>query len=94
MSSIRTLVVFILGTVRNRTELAAEHLALRQRLVVMTEQKRRPRLRKRDHICWARLSRLWADGLSISDIVQTRHRGGRASAGLQALLALEVKRES
>ncbi len=59
MSSIRILVLFIRGMLRNRTELAAENLALRQQLALLTERKRRPRLRRRDRVFWVWLSRLW-----------------------------------
>ena len=70
MGSIRILAVFILGILRNRTELAAENLALRQQLAVLTEQKRRPRLRRRDRILWVWLSRLWSGWRSVLMIVQ------------------------
>ncbi len=70
MGSIRILVVFILGILRNRTELAAENLALRQQLAVLTEQKRRPGLTRRDRIFWVWLSRLWAGWRSVLMIVQ------------------------
>ncbi len=70
MSSMRVLVVFIFGILRNRTELASENLALRQQLAVLTERKRRPRLRKRDRIFWVWLSRLWAGWRSVLVIVQ------------------------
>ncbi len=70
MGSIRILVVFIRGVVRNRAELAAENLALRQQLAVLTEQKRRPRLRKRDRIFWVWLSRLRTGWRSVPVIVR------------------------
>ncbi len=58
MGLIRILVVFIRGILRNRAELAAENLALRQQLAVLVEQKKRPRLREWDRIFWVWLSRL------------------------------------
>lgn len=48
MSSIRTVLLFIRGVRRNRTEPPAENLALRQQLAVLTERKRRPRPRTHD----------------------------------------------
>ena len=70
MSLIRILVLFVRGVVRDRTELAAENLALRQQLALLTERKRRPRLRTRDRIFWVWLSRLWSGWLSVLMIVQ------------------------
>ncbi len=70
MSATRVLVVFVVGILRNQTELAAENLALRQQLAVLTERKRRPRLRSRDRIFWVWLSRLWAGWRSVLMIVQ------------------------
>ena len=69
MNAIRILLVFILGVLRNQTELAVENLALRQQLAVLTERKRRPRLRSRDRIFWVWLSRLWASWRSVLMIV-------------------------
>ena len=70
MGLIRILVVFIRGILRNRAELAAEILALRQQLAVLVEQKKRPRLRERDRIFWVWLSRLWSGWRSVLVIVQ------------------------
>ncbi len=70
MGLIRIFVLFIRAILRDRTELAAENLALRQQLAVLTERKRRPRLRKRDRIYWVWLSRLWAGWRSVLMIVQ------------------------
>ena len=70
MSLIRILVLFVRGVVRDRTELAAENLALRQQLALLTERKRRPRLRTRDRIFWVWLSRRWAGWRSVLMIAQ------------------------
>ena len=70
MGWIRMLLLLIRGILRDRTELAAENLALRQQLAVLTERKRRPRLRMRDRIFWVWLSRLWAGWRSCLVIVQ------------------------
>ena len=56
MGLIRILVLFIRGILRNRAELAAENLALRQQLAVLQQKSKRPRLRKRDRIFWTWLA--------------------------------------
>ncbi len=70
MSLFRLSLAFMFGILRNQTELAAENLALRQQLAVLTARKRRPRLRMRDRIFWVWLSRLWAGWRSVLVIVQ------------------------
>ena len=70
MDWIHILLLFIRGILRNRTELAAENLALRQQLAILREQKKLPRLRTRDRIFWVWLSRLWAGWRSLLVIVQ------------------------
>ena len=59
--------------------LAAENLALRQQLAVLIEQKKRPRLRKRDRIFWAGLSRFWSNWRSVLRLDEVF----RCSLGLQ-----------
>ena len=54
----------------DRTELAIENLALRQQLAALQYKSKRPRLRKRDRIFWAVLSRIWANSRSALLIVQ------------------------
>jgi len=66
MSVLQIVFVLIRGIVSNRTQLAAENLALRQQLAVLSEQKKRPRLRRRDRIFWVWLSRLWAEVTCLS----------------------------
>ncbi len=66
----RIVLLFIRGILRDRAELAAENLALRQQLAVLSEKKRRPRLRNRDRIFWAWLSRFWSNWRSVLVIVQ------------------------
>jgi hypothetical protein len=56
---IRIVWLCIRGFLRDRTELAAENLALRQQLAALQHKTKRPRLRKRDRIFWALLSGLW-----------------------------------
>lgn len=70
MGLIRILVVFIRGILRNRAELAAENLALRQQLAVLEQCSKRPRFRKRDRIFWTILSRIWPNWRSTLLIVQ------------------------
>ena len=70
MGVIRILVLFLRGVLRDRTELAAENLALRQQLAILERTTKRPRLRKRDRIFWALLSRIWTGWRSALLIVQ------------------------
>ncbi len=70
MGWIHILLLLIRGILRDRTELAAENLALRQQLAVLSEQKRRPRLRKRDRIFWVWLSKFWTRWRSVLLIVK------------------------
>jgi hypothetical protein len=46
-------------TLRLRSELALENLALRQQLAVLNRRCRRPKLRKLDRFFWVLLSRSW-----------------------------------
>ncbi len=70
MSWLRIIVVLVRGLLLDRAELATENLALRQQLAVLTEQKRRPRLRTRDRMFWVWLSRFWSNWRSVLVIVQ------------------------
>ncbi len=70
MGLIRTVLLFVRGILRNRLELAAENLALRQQLAVLREKVKRPCLRRRDRIFWAILSRVWSNWRSALLIVQ------------------------
>ena len=51
-------VIFICSYFRNHTELSAENLALRQQLVVLHRQLKRPKLKSQDRILWVWLSKL------------------------------------
>ena len=66
---LRTIALFLRTLLRDRAELAAENLAIRQQLAVLKRQSKRPRLRKRDRILWAWLSRLWGRWRSVLVIV-------------------------
>jgi hypothetical protein len=58
------------GLLLDRTELAAENLALRQQLAAPQHKSKRPCLRKRDRIFWALLSRVWPNWRFALLIVQ------------------------
>jgi len=68
MGPIRILVLFFRGVLRDRTELAAENLALRQQLAILQQNSKTPR--RRDRIFWVWLSRIWAGWRSVLLIVQ------------------------
>jgi len=70
MGVIRAVFLFVRCILRNPVDLAAENLALRQQLAVLREKAKRPRVRNRDRIFWAILSRLWTDWRSALLIVQ------------------------
>ncbi len=70
MGWIRVFLLLLRGILRDRTELAAENLALRQQLAVLQSNSKRPRLRKRDRIFWAILSQAWSNWRSALLIVQ------------------------
>jgi hypothetical protein len=55
---------------RSRASLAAENLALRHQLGVLSRSAKRPRLRPRDRVLWTWLSRLCRDWRSWLVIVQ------------------------
>ena len=64
-----------------RAALVAENLALRHQLAVLRRSVKRPRLRRRDRVLWAWLSRIWTDwraNLVIvkADTVVSWHRQG------------------
>ncbi len=70
MGPIQMIFVFLRALFRSQAELAVENLALRQQLAILSEQKKRPRLRTRDRIFWVWLSRLWTGWRSLLVIVQ------------------------
>jgi hypothetical protein len=70
MGLIHIVVLFIRAMLRKQAELATENLALRQQLAALQHGYKRPRLRKRDRIFWAILSRAWANWRSALLIVQ------------------------
>ena len=76
--------VLIRGIVADRAELAVENLALRQQLAILEQRSKRPRLRKRDRIFWAILSRIWANWRAALLIVQPDTVRARFSAASSA----------
>lgn len=70
MSAIQLILALVRSLVRDRSELAAENLALWQQLVVLREKTKRPSLRQRDRIFWAILSKIWSNWRSALLIVQ------------------------
>jgi len=70
MGVIRILMLFLRGVLRDRTELAAENLALRQQLAILQQKSKTPPLRRRDRTFWAILSRIWTGWRSALLIVQ------------------------
>ncbi len=70
MGWIQMIFVFLRSLLRGQVGLAAENLALRQQLAILEQGSKRPRLRNRDRIFWAWLSRLWPNWRSVLLIVQ------------------------
>jgi len=70
MSGIQALFVFLRGLTLGRAALVAENLALRQQLAVLHRGTPRPKLRWRDRLFWACLSRLWSGWRSALLIVK------------------------
>jgi putative transposase len=69
MAVLHGIIRFIPAFLGDRAELATKNMALRQRLAVLKEGTKRPRLRKRDRIFWVWLSRLWTGWRSALLIV-------------------------
>ena len=70
MSLFKIICLFLRAMLSNRAHLAAENLALRQQLAILQRFAKRPRLRRRDPIFWAWLSRLWEGWQSVLLIVK------------------------
>ena len=70
MNVLHVLFVLIRNVVADCPELAAENFALRQQLAILEHKFQRPRLRKRDRIFRAWLSRFWSNWRSVLVIVQ------------------------
>ena len=81
MPILRMIWSFIAAFFRDKLELAAENLALRQQLAILQRTAKRPRLRLRDRVFWVWLSRLWRHWCSAllvvkPDTVVRWHRQG------------------
>lgn len=94
MGWVEAIVVFLRALLRDRAELAAENLALRQQLAILEQRSKQPRLRKRDRIFWVWLSRLWGgwrNGSRRSRVhnrrIGVRHRPPAARTRLRAVRA-------
>ena len=59
MSISRTVGIFFLALLRDRSKLAADNIALRQQLAILRHNAKRPKLRRRDRIFWVWLSKFW-----------------------------------
>ena len=88
--SVFNMTVTVLHTFfRERLELVAENLALRQQLAVQQRGRKRPKLRRGDRIFWVWLSRLWINWRSAVLIVKpdsatiTASSAGRSLSGGQ-----------
>src|SRR5215472_3414841 len=58
--SLRHLIGWIVGALGSRKDLILENLALRQQLLTLHAQRRRPRLSVRHKLFWVFLRRLWS----------------------------------
>ena len=70
MSVFNMTFVFLRAFFRERLELAAENLALRQQLAVQQRSAKRPKLRQHDRIFWVWLSLFWSNWRSALLIVK------------------------
>ena len=78
---LRSLLLAVLAFLRTRRQLAAEILALRHQLGVLSRSVKRPRLSNVDRGVWVLLSRLWANWSEALIIVKPAtgiawHRAG------------------
>jgi hypothetical protein len=70
MGPLQVATILLRLVLQSRAALAAENLALRQQIAVLTRSAKRPRLRRRDRIFWVWLSRLWPGWRSSLLVVQ------------------------
>jgi type II secretory pathway pseudopilin PulG len=80
------------GFLLDRAALAAENLALRQQLNVLQQSFKRVRLRRRDRVFWALLSRMWNDWRSSLTIVKPETVIARHHPGAEARLSVTRSR--
>jgi hypothetical protein len=88
----------LLGTLldlsRSKSELVAENALLRQQLLILRRQVKRPACTKMDRMLLAFLSRLARTWKQVLFIVQPQTRLALASPRLQALLEIQVQSSS
>ena len=70
MSICKVLFVLIRGLFVSRSNLIIENLALRQQLTVQQRTIKRPKLKRKDRIFWAWLSRIWPQWKSALIVVK------------------------
>ena len=70
MAAVKLIALLVRDLLAGRAALAAENLALRQQLIVLSRSVKRPKIRKRDRVFWVWLSRLWSGWRSSLLIVQ------------------------
>jgi transposase InsO family protein len=70
MGVLKVTFLFLRAMLVPKVHLAYENLAFRQQLAVLKQTSKRPKLRPRDRVFWAWLSRLWTDWRSVLVIVQ------------------------
>jgi hypothetical protein len=61
---------FLRLLVQSRSQLVLENLALRQQLAVLSRQRPRPALQRRDRLFWVCLSKWWTGWRSVLIVVQ------------------------
>ena len=89
MFLLRLIWAVVRGVSASRADLVAENLALRQQLIVLHRNTKRPRLHATDRVFWlwlARSSNGWRDSLLVvkpATVVRWR------PAGIQVLLGVE-----
>jgi hypothetical protein len=70
MGMVDAFLVLVRAALVSRARLAVENLALRHQLAVLKRSVKRPRLRPRDRLFWAWLSRVWTEWRSSTIIVK------------------------
>ncbi len=81
----------VIDLVRSKSELVAENALLRQQLIILRRQVKRPACTKRDRIILvllARASRAWKQALFI---VQEDDAPAVASSGISAVLEIRIQ---
>jgi len=70
MDALKGIAALLGVLIRIRASLAAENLALRQQLAVLRLSLKRPKIRRRDRLFWAWLSRFWPGWKTVLVIVK------------------------